>query len=168
MSDTLLDIIGAPVDIKKLVSRLTFDLDDLEKAEHRQPRLRLEAGRFRAQIALKEKSVKRKLNRLIGKKSLRIRDLGEHKTEAAVKNVLSQDREVQKAQKKADTLEVYSDFAKDLMEAFKERSMALSNLTRLRSAEIGSHLASVKGEDEVDRIRKRAERMHHRLDDMDD
>lgn len=152
----LIELLQSPVDIKRLVRKLKFSLDDLESSAAQQPSLRLEAGKFRAQIGLKTANSKRRLARVIGKKSLHLRKSGEYKTEGAVKNKLSLDEKVQKLQKEFDTLEVYSEFTKDLIAAYTERSMALSVLNKLRGSEISSHIAAIKGDEEVEHMRKRA------------
>lgn len=163
----LIELLQSPVDVKRLVRKLEFSLDDLEGAAEIQPRLRLEAGRFRAQIGLKAANAKRRLARVIGKKSLRLRRSGDYKTEGAVKNKLSLDGKVQKYQKEFDTLEVYSEFSHDLMEAYKERSMAVSVLTRLRASEMSSQIAAVKGEEEVEALRKKARHVRDHYNDLE-
>ena len=82
----LIEILQSPVDIKRLIKKLKFSSDDLENAAEIQPSLRLEAGKFRAQIGLKEANARRRLNRIVGKKSLRLRKSGDYKTEVAVKH----------------------------------------------------------------------------------
>lgn len=168
MTNELESIIDSPVDIKRLIRKLKFSLDDLEGAALAQPGLRLEAGRFRAQIGLKSASMKRQLTRIIGKKSLKIRRREDRTTESAIKNALSLDDEVQKAQKEFDTLEVYETFTKDLVDAYTERSMAINMLTRIRASEINSNIAAVKGADEVNKINKRARHIRDRYNSLED
>ena len=54
------------------------------------------------------------------------------------------------------------------MEAYKERSMAVSVLTRLRSSEISSSIASVKGDEEVEKMGKRARHLSNKYSEMED
>src|SRR5271157_109878 len=103
----LQEFIDKPVDIKKLVDRLVFDLDDLEHAAQKQPKLRLEVGRLKAQMALNVSTLKRRLSRIVGRKSLKIRHREDRITESAIKNSLSLDDEVQVAQKKLERAEAY-------------------------------------------------------------
>lgn len=148
--------IDKPVDIRKLVDRLTFDIDDLEEAAIKQPKLRLEAGRLKAQMALNTSTLKRRLARIVGKKSLKIRHREDRITESAIKNSLSLDDEVQKAQKHFDKSEAYSELVSQLVECYKERTMMISVLTRLRASEINSQIASVRGEEEMKSMRHKA------------
>ena len=159
MQTDLIELLQSPVDVKRLVRKLKFSIDDLESAAEEQPRLRLEAGKFKAQMGLNKASSKRKLARIVGKKSLKLRRSGEYKTEGAVKNKLALDSKVQRYQKAFDDYEVYSEFADDLMQAYTERSMAVNILTRLRSSEINSNIAAVKGDEEVEKMRHRARRL---------
>jgi hypothetical protein len=168
MQTELIELLQSPVDVKRLVKKLKFSIEDLESAAEEQPRLRLEAGKFKAQMGLNKASSKRKLGRIIGKKSLKLRKSGEYKTEGAVKNKLALDSKVQRYQKAFDTYEVYSEFADDLMQAYTERSMAVNILTRLRSSEINSNIAAVKGDEEVQRMRKKARHLSSRHNMMEE
>jgi hypothetical protein len=167
MNYHLIELLQSPVDVKRLVRKLKFSVDALEKAAEEQPSLRLEAGKFRAQIALDMQSAKRKLLRVIGKKSLSLRKSGDYKTEGAVKNKLSLDSKVQRLQKEYDTLEVYNTFTKDIMEAYTERSMAVNVLTKLRSSEVSSHLASIKGDSVVEELSKKAKHIRDTYDELE-
>lgn len=168
MNNELIELIQAPVDVKRLVRKLAFSMDDLEGAAEVQPKLRLEAGRFKAQMGLSAASAKRKLARVVGKKSLYLRKSGDYKTEGAVKNKLSLDHKVQRLQKEYDTYEVYSEFAHDLLSAYTERSMAVSVLTRLRASEVNSQIAAVKGEEEVEVLRKKARHVRDKFAELED
>lgn len=154
----VVEMLEKPVDVKKLVDRLFFAIDNLEEAAILQPKYYLESGRFKAQTALQLASYKRKYSRLLGKKSLRIRKKESGLKEGEVKAYLSVDPELQALQKKIDQADVYEDFAKQLVEAYKERLMVLAVLARLRASEINSELRQVKSEDDVRRLRKRAEK----------
>lgn len=168
MKDTeLLLFINKPVDLKRLVRKVTFDLDDLERAAQQQQDLRLEAGRFKAQAALLVANRKRRLLKVVGRKSLKIRHREDKVTESSIKNSLSLDSKVQSLQKKYDNAEVYYEAASQVVEVFKERAMMLSILTRLRASEISSNVASVQGKSKLKDMKKRARRAANAFD-MDD
>jgi|ERR1039458_4545241 hypothetical protein len=168
MTNDLIELLQSPVDVRRLCRKLKFSMDDLEGAAEQQPSLRLEAGKFKAQLGLQVANAKRRLARIVGKKSLRLRRSGEYKTEGAVKNKLALDSKVQRLQKQFDTLEVFSEFAHDMVEAYKERSMAVSVLTRLRSSEINSNIAAVKGDMEVEGMRKKARHLSNTYNALED
>lgn len=164
----LIELISRPVNLKKLVDRLFFEPDDLEYAALKQPKLYLETGRFRAQQALKLSSLKRRLVKIIGLKSLKIRQkhAGEKLTEAAIKNQLSQSRKVQMLERSVDNAEVYVEFASQLSEAYKERMMILNILGKIRASEISSELRSAASEEVVDRMRKKANKVRERMSEL--
>jgi hypothetical protein len=162
----LLALLESPVDVKRLIRKLAFNMDALESAAQNQPRLRLEAGRLKAQVALEQSTLKRRLSRIIGKKSIRARRHGEKVTEGAVKNALSLDEEVQDAQKKFDKSEAIDVIVNQLLEAYKDRSMMISVLTRLQASEISSRLAAVKGDEEVRELHKRARKIQKEWEDL--
>lgn len=72
MQTDLIELLQSPVDVKRLVRKLKFSIDDLESAAEEQPRLRLEAGKFKAQMGLNKASSKRKLARIVGKKVFKV------------------------------------------------------------------------------------------------
>lgn len=164
----VVEMLARPVDVKKLVDGLFFDIDDLEMAGLKQPKLFLESGRFRAQMAMQLASYKRKMSRLTGKKSLKIRKSHNGLTETAIKTRLSMNSEIQSLQKQCDNFEVYEDFAKDLREAYKERLMVIAVLARLRGSEMSSELRQVKSEEDMDRLRRRAKKVREKFDDLGD
>ena len=161
----LLKALSKPVDVSRLIDKLSFDLEQLEEASMDQPRLRLKAGRLQVQMMLRKAQLKRELAALIGKKSIHIRHKhGNNYTATAIKNELGYDREVKHAQRQLDEAEALEEYAKDLTEAFKERSMAILNLRSLRVSEMGSELRSVKGQSEVNELRQKASKMRDRME----
>jgi len=162
----VVEMLERAVDVKRLVDKLFFDIDDLETAALKQPTLYLESGRFRAQVSLSLASYKRKLSRLTGKKSMRVRKHSDNLTETAIKTQLSMDSEIQSLQKKLDDYQVYEGFSKDLMEAYKERIMVIAILSRLRASEMNSELRHAQSEDEVERIRKRASKVRKSFEEL--
>jgi hypothetical protein len=161
----LLKALSKPVDVRRLIDKLSFDLDGLEEASMDQPKLRLRAGRLQVQMLLRKAQLKRQLAALIGKKSIHIRHKhGNNYTATAIKNELGYDHEVRTAQRQLDEAEALEEYAKDLTESFKERSMAILNLRSLRVSEMGSEIRSAKGRAEVDELRKKASKMRDRMD----
>jgi hypothetical protein len=161
----LLKALGRPVDVRKLIDKLAFDLDGLEEASMEQPTLRLRAGRLQVQMMLRKAQLKRQLLAVIGKKSIHIRKKhGNSYTATAIKNELGYDPEVHRAQRKLDEAEALEEYAKDLTEAYGERSKTLFNLVKLHVSEMGSELRQAKGEAEVNELKSRARKMRDRMD----
>lgn len=168
IDQAIIEILEQPVDIRKLVDKLFFNLDALEIAAQKQPKLFLETGKFRAQTSLKRAAYKRRLARIIGKKSLKIRQTRTGLTETAIKNRLALDNKVQHIQKSLDNYEVYEEFAKNLSEAYKERLMVLLVLAKIRASEISSDLRSAMSEEQVDKMRKKANKVRRAFEELED
>jgi hypothetical protein len=161
----LLKALSKPVDVRRLIDKLSFDLDGLEEASMDQPKLRLKAGRLKVQMMLRKMQLKRELAAIIGKKSIHIRHKhGNNYTATAIKNELGYDHDVREAQRKLDEAEALEEYAGDFREAYKERSMAILNLSRIRSSETSSELRSVKGQAEIKSLRDRASKMRDRME----
>jgi hypothetical protein len=167
ISRDIVEILDQPVDIKRLVDKLYFREDDLETAALKQPKLYLESGRLRAQTSLESKRLKRKLEKEIGIRSLKIRQKSDVKTEGAVKSRLSRSHTIQSLQQRVDSSEVYEEFAKQLTEAFKERLMVLAILSRLKASEISSEIRKVKNAETVDTMRKRAHKVRKHFEELE-
>lgn len=161
----LLKALTKPVDVKRLIEKLAFDLDGLEEASMDQPTLRLRSGRLQVQMMLRKAQLKRELAAIIGHKSQRIRRKhGNSYTATAIKNELGYDRDVRHAQRKLDEAEALEEYAKDLTEAYGERSKTIFNLVKLRVSEIGSELRQVKGKAEVDALSHKARKLRDRFE----
>lgn len=160
--------IEQPIDLHRLLKRLSFQADGLEEAALRQPKLQSDVGRLRAQIFIRKSSLKRRLARTRAKKGLKIRHRESGLTETFIKSQLDLDPDVERMQKKLDYAEAYELAVDDLREAYKERNMIIGFLTRLRSAEMNNDLRSVEGEREVDKMRKRARKARKRFQELED
>lgn len=168
-SKSLLKIISKPVDVKRLIDKLGFDLDGLEEAAMDQPRLRLKAGRLKVQMILHKAQLKRHLSAVIGKKSIHIRRKhGNSYTATAIRNELGYDKDVRRAQKQFDIADALETFATDLTESYKERSMALLNLVKLRNSEVASELRAVKGRAEVEGLLSKAKKLRDSYEEIED
>jgi hypothetical protein len=166
-SKQLLRAISKPVDVKKLLDRVSFDLDGLEEAGMEQPRLRLRAGRLKVQMMLRRAELKRHLASVIGKESVNIRHKhGNSYTATAIRNELGYNHDVRKAQKAFDTAEALESFADDIREVYKERSMLLFSLSRLKGSEISNELRAVKGQADMNHLRERARKMRDSYEDL--
>lgn len=164
----LLEVLAKPVDVRRLVDDLPFDLDTLEDASVNQPKLRLRAGRLRIQMLFRKAQLNRRLQAIIGKKSIRIRRRhGNSYTATAIKNELGYDPEVRRAQRKFDAADALEKFAYDITECYKERSMMLVSLGKQRGSEISSEIRSAQGRAEVEALREKARRKRQELERME-
>lgn len=167
-SKELIELLEREVDIKRLVRKLAFDKDDLESAAASQPTLYLEAGRFRAQTLLNKIQLKTKLATVTSERSLKVRHKRDGATETAIKTRVLLDPVVQKYQKRFDHAEALYEFAEQFTEAWKQRLMCVAILQKIRNSEMSSELRSVKTEEEMEKLRKKARQARHRLEELED
>ena len=167
VSREVVELLERPVDVKRLVDKLYFNVDDLEDAAIKQPKLYLEAGRFRAQSTLRVATLKRRLARIVGEASIQIRHKRTGTTETAIKHRVGKDHKVQSSQRKLDHAEIVDLFASQLTEAYKERLMVIAILARLKASEISSELKAVKNEAAVKAMRKRAHEARKAFEELE-
>lgn len=163
----IVELLEKPVNIKRLIKRLYFKVDQLEDAALDQPTLHLRAGRFQAQAALQASDLRRRLAKLNAKTAIHVRNKKGEKTETAVKHKVLLYPKMQEYQKRVDHAEAVYEFSKFINESFRERLIVLSILNKLRSAEIGSELRSVKSEERVQHMRKKAHEARRRLEELE-
>lgn len=164
----IVEMLEQSVDVRRLVRKLFFRADNLETASLSQPSLYIEAGRFQAQSAGKVSTAKRRLLRISGEESIKIRHKHDVTTEGAVKARLSLNHEIRNAQKEVDQSEVIYEFAKQLTEAYKERLLVLNILAKLKASEISSELRSVRGQAATDVMRKQAKRARRLMEEAEE
>lgn len=169
----ILEQLETPVDIQRLVKKLSFDLENFEQANSEQPRLYLEAGRYmtlavlrkaRAEIALETKQAEygvtlREKKTALGGKGI---------TDKAVLSIIDTSEEIIKLKRKASLTKAMEVWAKQLVEAYNHRLQVLNNITKIRSAETSSNIRSVKEQSAVDSLRRKAEEVRKRRDDKDE
>jgi hypothetical protein len=168
ISRELVELLEREVDVKHLVDKLFFSVDDLETAAIKQPKYYLEAGRFRSQAALRVSTLKRRLARINGEASLKIKHNRTGMTATELKYEVSSSRKVQETQKKLDMAEVLYEFASQLTESYKERLMVIAILSRIQVSEMNSSLRSVQNEETVKAMRHRAHKARARFEELED
>ena len=150
----LLEMIGVSVDVDKLIDRIYFSMDGLEQASLNQSKYYLQASRLRAQTLLQLNTLKRKLTQISSERQLKIRDRYGEAKENEVKGRLALDPRVARYQRKFDEATVVDEFAKDLLEVYRQRLMVILTLAKLQVGEMQSELRSAKGEAVLDSVRK--------------
>lgn len=156
-----------PVNLKRLVDKLSFDLDGFESANLEQPSLNLEAGRYLTQAVLGKARAELKLEIGMADLAQAIRDNAPEKmTEKAVAERLALAKEGIDLKRKAYLAKTTETWAKQLLEAYNQRLQVLSNITKIRTGEIASNLRAVKEEAAVrsmDRVKRDAEEARRRV-----
>lgn len=162
----------APVSLKSLVSKLSFDLDGFEMANLEQPKLSLEAGRYRTKAVLEKARAELRLEVGEAEIAQRLREKSSVKlTEKALAERLAQEEEVIKLKKRAYMAKVMDEWAKQLLEAYNQRLQVLNNITKIRTGEIASNLRAVKEEaavKQMNSVRREAEKVRKRVEQDDE
>jgi hypothetical protein len=167
ISRELVELLEREVDVKHLVDKLFFNIDDLEGAAIKQPKYYLEAGRFRSQAILRVSTLKRRLARINGEASLKIKHNRTGMTATELKYEVTSSRKVQEIQKKLDMAEGYYEFASQLTEAYKERLMVIGILSKIRVSEMSSELRHVQNEETVNAMRHRAKKARDHFEELE-
>lgn len=161
------DILNAPVNLKKLIAKIAFDADLLEKAALEQPGLYLEASRYRtlkmrkkARAFLQRDMIKAELGLQYRRKS---KD-GEKLREGEIKDSALLDPKSRAAQEAADRAVEEEEWAKGLVEVFRQRLSVLKVVADIRNAEMASEIRHAKEQMATAGMRRAAERVREKFD----
>jgi hypothetical protein len=133
--DALLD---EPVDLALLIQHLDFSEENIIMADREQPGYFLEASRYRVKKLRSRIAKESALDSEKAKASLFFRSKKgkrEGVTEAYIKEKVVLDPRVQKSRELYDRSLVYEEWAKLLLEAYRERGRAIKTLAELLGAE---------------------------------
>lgn len=140
------DILFQPVNLQKLVDSLEFDPDELEEAARRQPKLFLEAGRYRTLKLRRRLRAEIKLDLVQAEAALRFRERKreEKTTEGEIKNKVANHSLVRKWQRKVQQSLVQEKYSEMLLDAYKHRKDMVIVLGKLRNDEISAEVRAIK------------------------
>lgn len=165
----ILELLERPVDVRRLMKELAFDLDGFEEANRRQPRLFLEAGRYLTAAVLNKARAENRLESLKAEEGLRLRgkktDGKKSLTEKAIEDVVNTNPQISKSKQTYYLAKAAEVWAKQLLEAYNHRLQVLSNITRIRTGEMATELRAVKEKAAVDDMRERAEKVRRSMED---
>lgn len=167
----ILEFVEKPVDVRRLIERLSFDLDNFEDEGRKQPRLYLEAGRYHTQIVLRRARLELQTEALeaelgIGYKKTVSTDK-KPLTDKGVANRVQINPERLKAREKLALAEATEVWSKQLLEAYRQREQMLKMVGGMRQSEISSELRAAKEKGIVDQMNKRAKRVRDEFDGED-
>lgn len=168
MSKQLDTILNKPVNLRGLIENISFNPDQLEDAALEQPGLYLEASRYRTLKMRKSKSRELQLDLVraeLGLQYRKKRQTGDKMTEAAIKEAVMLEPEMTDAQKALNKAEEEEEFAKGLVEVFRQRLHVLNILKDIRISEAPNVVKRVRNEMAVGQMRKAAEKARERFDE---
>jgi len=159
-------ILAVDSDASLLIDALDINADLLEKAAMVQPKLFLEAARIRVQKMRSRRIYESMLEAKKASLGLRIRrkhaELGEKLTEAHITSRILQDEAVTEIAGKLHRAEEEEEFAKLLVEAFRQRRDVLKVISEQRNAEAYLGRVSLGRMEELEDVRIVRERMKKR------
>lgn len=165
------DFLNAPVNLKKLISRISFDADLLEKASLEQPGLYLEASRYRTlKMRKKNKAFVQKdmVKAELGIKYRKRKGDGEKLTEGAAKDKVLFDPAMQEAQAALDRATEEEVWAQGLVEVFRQRLSVLKIVAEIRNSEMANEIRHAKENMATAGMRKAAEQARGRFEKEED
>lgn len=162
-TNEILEFVQKPVEVRGLMKRLSFDLDNFELEGKQQARLYLEAGRYHTQAVLRRARLELRTEALeadlgIQYKSKVTKDK-KPLTDKAVSNRVQTNPDRIAAREKLALAEATEVWSKQLLEAFRQREQMLKMVGGMRQSEISSELRSVKEKGIVDQMAKKAKRV---------
>ncbi len=165
----VLELLRRPVDLRRLMQRLPFDLDNFDQANMEQPRLSLEAGRYRTQAALLKARIELQLQTKEAELGVQLRRRGEGAkkapTDKSIQSKVVLDPEVQALRRRLYLAEATEIWAKQLAEAYQYQRLAvLKIIGEIRASEFASELRTVKERAAVDVVRRSAEKVRQQYD----
>lgn len=161
------DVILREVDLRKLVKRLDILDENVIRHAEEQPHLYLRAARFRARKQHELIEADRKLDLAKAEASLKLRKAdrdGKPRTEAYYKELVLQDSRVRKYQKRYNAAVVADEFAKQLLEAYRQRAQSIRIIGSVMGAEALSEIRF----GESDKARKMKEKIKAHYRDFED
>ena len=137
-------ILAEPVDLARLIEHLDFTEENLIQANREQPALFLEASRYRvkrmrqritAETLLDTEKAQAGIFFRLKKRNEKDKGKGSTLTEAYIKEKVIVDKSVVAAREAFDKATVYEEWARHLLDAYKQRGYAIQNLAELLGAE---------------------------------
>jgi hypothetical protein len=168
----LREFLNQEVDLPKLLKALSISDEGFEMDNIRQAKLMQEAGRLRAQALYRLKRLEARYKKLSAETALGFRrkkyvdgkgsGRGGQYTEGAIANMVTCSSRVQRALKRLDRAYQLDEYAKQLVEAYRERQMSLKIMSDNRSSEMFAQLRLLKDRMALDDVRQKARRVQER------
>lgn len=160
----ILQQLETPVDVERLIEKISFDLDNFEQANVEQPRLYLEAGRYLTWAVLEKARAEVKLETREAELWVKLKDSPEKQTDKSIIANVAANREIVKLKQRLYLAKASEVWAKQLVEGYNHRQQVLNNITKIRTAETSNALRVVKEKAQVSMVKQEAERMRRKYD----
>lgn len=170
-------LLERPVKLRRLVDQLQFEVDQVEDAAREQPKLQLEAGRYRVQKIRAYNGAKLAHEQALASLKLKTRrfkdDKGKQKysNESSVSNKSELNPVVIKARIAMDDAAAEEELGKVLTDCYRQRSHMLLVIAKIAASEVQSdlrHTHNRLAQDEVNKIRSKAKQRVQELEIEDE
>lgn len=160
------------IDIEGLIRELRITEEDIEKAALRQPKLFLEASRYRVrklQIRTARMAKLEVAKAELGIKLRRQAHEGSEKklTEAAINELIVSNRKYRILRKKLEAAFVQEEFAKSLQESYRQKRDILRILADIRNAEISQEIRQARSQLAFDETRKMSDKARRKANELE-
>jgi len=162
------EFLNQPTNLRRLVGSLEWDEDAFEDAVREQPKLYLEASRYRAVKARRKARAEFGLAQATAEKKLVLRskrDKAGRKmlTEPAIAEGAVLSPEYVIARRALDDAYVGEELAKAIMEAYRQRGQMLKIIADIRTSEVASEIRNVRENLARDEFHKLSDRTREKL-----
>lgn len=141
MPITLNEYLEAPVNLERLIAKLDFHEEDVERATREQASLFLEACRYRVKKLRSKVAAKTNYEQKYARVAMQFRALKKKgQTEGSIKDRVPLHSSVREAKKALDKATVAEEFAELMTEAYKQRFHACRILASILGAEASAEL----------------------------
>jgi hypothetical protein len=159
MSKKPFDPLAESIDVRKLLNSIYFEEADYATANTDQPKLMLGAARYRIQMMRARITEESALNLVKAKMALKYRQRtlnGKPLTEAAIKEKVTTNKYVHRAESSYNNALVDEELAKQLFEVYKQRGNAISNIIKANSNAIARELWQMESKSQSEKLRAAA------------
>ena len=162
-------LLERPVKLSDLVEKLALDEDSFEEEVREQPKLFLEASRYRAMKMRKRATASFMYDRAMAEVKLEGRKLKDDKgkkklTEGALSDRALLSDNAHKYRTDMDEAYLDEELAKGLVEAWRQRGQMLKIISDIRCSEVGSEIRSVRENLIRDDMKRNSQSLRERVD----
>lgn len=160
------------VDLEKLIKELRISEDDIERAALKQPKLYLEASRYRVNKLRVRSARFAKLEVAKAELGIKLRRQSHSSkekklTEAALNEIVVSNPKYRLLRKKLERAFAEEEFAKSLQESYRQRKDAIRIIADIRNAEISQEIRQARSQLAYDETRKMSEQARRRAEELE-
>lgn len=142
------DLLSKPVDLKHLLDQLAIPEDELQEAAVEQPRLYLEASRWRSMKLRRMAGTHTQFHMARADVAVKLRRANEGGkkvyTEGSIEDHCNADPKIIALRQQMDEADALEEYSKGLLEAYRQRMAVIKILADIRNSEMAYEIRQVK------------------------